>query len=412
MKRAESAHRPFAWVAFLIAVCLPVDRLSAGEFSLYPFRASSESGYLQFGISGRLILGGFAPGPDGAGLITDGANFFSGQASLFTDLHVGGHLYVTGEFRLDTGEVPQKGVLTGRVEQVYLRYKPWLNRDLHLQYGKFVSPLGAYNQRHDTTADPFIRPPLMYDYRTMVSSRLVPRTNDGFIRWKYVPDVFRPVGAPVIWGNPYQVGAMFFGGLQKFDFRLAVMNSAPSSEPDMWNYQIGRKTHPSLVAHAGYRIVPELYLGMAYGAGPYLDESARSFVPEGEFDHYKQKIWQVEFLFERGKTQIRGEAFHDTWEVDNVSDYPVDMSGYLEIKQKFLSGFYGAFRYGTIRYSQIRLSSGQREAWDFNLWRAQVAAGYRIRRNLDVRAEYMWNRTSGLPDPQDDLFSVQCRIEF
>lgn len=412
MNRTGQVHRRLGWVACAIAAFLPVQRLSAGEFSLYPFRASTESGYFQLGVSGRLVLEGYAPGPDGAGLITGGANFFSGRASLFADLHIGGHLYATGEFRLDTGEVPQKGVVTGRVEQAYLRYKPWLGRDLYIQYGKFVSPFGAYNQRHDTAADPFIRPPLMYDYRTMVSSRLIPRTNDGFIRWKYFPSVFRPVGTPVIWQNPYQVGAMFSGGLQKFDFRFAAMNSAPSSEPDMWNYQVGQKTHPSYVAHIGYRIVPEFYLGMAYASGPYLDESAKPFVEEGEFSHYKQQIWQVEFLFERGKTQIRGEVFHDTWEVENVRDYPVDISGYVEIKQKFLSGFYGAVRYGAIHYNQIRLSSGQRQGWDFYVWRTQTALGYRVLRNLEVRTEYMWNRTSGLTDPEDNLFSLQCRIEF
>ncbi len=412
MNGIERAHRRLAWIAFVIVVCLPVDNLSAAEFSLYPFRASSDSGYWQFGISGRLILEGFAPGPDGAGLINGGANFFSGEASLFTDLHMGRHLYAMGEFRLDTGEVPQKGVVTGRVEQAYLRYTPWSSRELYIQYGKFVSPLGAYNQRHDTAADPFIRPPLMYDYRTMVSSRLIPRTNDRFINWKYVPDTFRPVGTPVIWENPYQVGALFAGGLRSFDFRLAVMDSAPSSEPDMWNYQIGQKTHPSYVAHVGYRIVREFYLGTACGVGPYLDESAKSVVGEAEFNHYRQKLWQVEFLFERDKTQIRGEAFHDTWEVENVLDYPVDMSRYVEIKQKFLTGFYSESRYGTIHYNRIRRSSGQEEVWDFSIWRAQAAVGYRILRNLEVRAEYMWNRTSGLPDPQDDLFSIQCRMEF
>jgi hypothetical protein len=412
MNAGKRTYRRLPWITTAIVVCLHVGTLSAADFSLYPFTASSESGYWQFGVNGRLILDGFAPGPDGAGLITGGANFFSGEASLFTDLHIGSHLYATGEFRLDTGEVPQKGVVTGRVEQAYLRYKPWLNRSLHLQYGKFVSPFGAYNQRHDTAADPFIRPPLMYDYRTMVSSRLIPRTNDGFIDWKYFPNIFRPEGAPVIWQNPYQVGAMFFGGLQKFDFRFAAMNSAPSSEPDMWNYQIGQKIHPSYVVHAGYRVIPELYVGMAYNTGPYLDLSAKPDVEEGEFNQYKQRIWEVEFLFERGKTQIRGEAFHDTWEVENVLDYPVDLSGYVEVQQAFLSGFYGAFRYGAIRYNKISLSSGQKEVWDFRIWRSQVAAGYHILRNLDVRVEYMWNRTSGLPDPQDDLFSVQCRIEF
>jgi hypothetical protein len=412
MNGVELMHRRFVWIAVVIGMCLPGNRVSAGDFSLYPFRVSSASGYWQFGVTGRMILEGFAPGPDGAGLITGGADFLSGRASLFTDLHIGSHLFATGEFRLDTGEAPQKGSVTGRVEQSYLRYMPWSNRQLGLQYGKFVSPLGAYNQRHDTAADPFVRPPLMYDYRTMVSSRLVPRTNNGFIRWKHAPNIFRPVGAPVIWGNPYQVGALFFGGVRDLDFRFAVMNSAPSSEPSMWDHQIGRKTNPSYVAHLGYRIVPELYLGVGYGAGPYLDESATSVVGEDRFNEYKQKIWQVEFVFERGKTQIRGEAFHDTWGVPNVQDRPVDKSGYVEIKQKFLSGFYGAVRYGTIRYNKIRLSSGQEEVWDFSIWRAQAALGYRILRNLDVRAEYMWNRTSGLPDPQDDLLSLQCRIEF
>ncbi len=245
-----------------------------------------------------------------------------------------------------------------------------------------------------------------------VSSRTWVLFSGSLNNWKYAPGIFRPAGAPVIWENPYQVGAMFAGGLRSLDFRLAVMDSAPSSEPDMWNYQVGQKTHPSSVAHVGYRIVREFYLGTAYGVGPYLDENAKSVVGEAEFDHYRQKLWQVEFLFERDKTQIRGEAFHDTWEVENVLDYPVDMSGYVEIKQKFLTGFYSAFRYGTIHYNRIRRSSGQEEVWDFSIWRAQAAVGYRILRNLEVRAEYMWNRTSGLPDPQDDLFSIQCRMEF
>jgi hypothetical protein len=180
----------------------------------------------------------------------------------------------------------------------------------------------------------------------------------------------------------------------------------------MWNYQIGQKIHPSYVVHVGYRIVPELYLGAAYNAGPYLDDRARASIEEGQLNSYKQKIWEVEFLFERGKTQIRGEVFHDTWEVDNVLDEAVDVSGYMEIKQKFMTGFYAALRYGTIRFNEIRLSSGEKEAWDFDARRWQTALGYRIFRELEVRGEYMWNHTDGPQDPEDDLFSLQCRLEF
>ena len=86
MNGVELMHRRFVWIGDgVIGMCLPGNRVSAGDFSLYPFRASSESGYRQFGVTGRMIMGGFAPGPDGAGLITGGANFLSGRASLFTD---------------------------------------------------------------------------------------------------------------------------------------------------------------------------------------------------------------------------------------------------------------------------------------------------------------------------------------
>ena len=386
--------------------------LSAQTYSREQFKVSSTSGYVQFGLGGRIVLEGFAPGRDGSGLIVERGKFLSGRASLFADFYMGKHLYVTGEFRLDTGEAPQSGVLTGRVEQAFLRYKPWLNRDLHFQYGKFVSPFGSYSQRHDTAVDPFIRPPLMYDYRTLVSSEVLPRSNDAFLSWKFAPNIWRPVGAPMIWGNPYQVGAMFFGGYRKVDFRLAAMGSAASSEPQVWNYQIGQENRPSYVAHMGYRILPEFYLGMAYSSGPYLGDGPRRLIGRDEVNSYQQKIWEVEFLYERGKTQVRGEAFHDKWAVPKVMDNPVDVSGYVEIRQKFLPGFYGALRYGTMRFNEIHLSSGGMAAWDFDIWRAQAAVGYRILRNLDVRAEYMFNHMAGPRDARDNLLSLQCRFEI
>ncbi len=412
MKGLASMHRIVVCVLCAAAGLMPAQKVRAASFSLYPFKVASESGRFQFGLSGRGILEGFLPGQKSSGLIAGGDGFVSGRASLFTDVYIGSRLFATGEFRLDTGESPKQGVLTGRVEQAFLRYKPWLNHNLHFQFGKFVSPFGAYNQRHDTTADPFVRPPLMYDYRTMVSSEFLPRTNDGFIRWKDDPATWRPRGAPIIWGNPYQMGFMFLGGFHNLDFRLAVMNSAPSSEPGEWNSQIGQASHPSYVAHVGYRILPELYVGMAYNTGPYLGERARaSFANEG-FNSYKQKTWEMEFLFERGKTQVRGEILRDMWEVVNVLDYPVDVSGYVEVKQKFLTGFYGALRFGTIRYNRIHLSSGAKDAWDFDIWRGQAALGYRMMRNLELRAEYMRNQSKDPQHPLDNLLALQCRFEF
>lgn len=400
------------WLCLIGAGFAPCPGLYAQDFSLYPFRISSESGFLQFKLSGRAILEGFFLEQDGAGLIEGNESFFSGRGSLFADFHLGRRIYISAEMRVDNGEAPRKGVLTGRLEQAFIRFTPSLKHNLQLQYGRFVSPFGAYNQRHDTAADPFIRPPLMYDYRTMASSNFTPRSSDGFIDWKLAPEIWRPRGAPVIWGNPYQTGFMISGGFRKFDYRLAIMNSAPSSEPGMWYPQIGQEIHPSWVAHVGYRIVPELYVGMAMNSGPYLGERLKSRMTDEEFNSYKQKIWGMEFLFEKDKTQIRGEFFHDTWEVDNVPDRPTDHSGYVEIKQKLYMGFFGAIRYGTIAYNKIRRASGALEPWDYDARRWQTALGYRLLRNLALKGEYMWNHTDGPQQPRDNLFSLQCRFEF
>jgi class 3 adenylate cyclase len=412
MHKSGSMVRLAGFLLWTAAFLIPAQSSRAESLSLYPFKVANDSGSLQFKLSGRVILEGLFPGRDGAGLISEGSKFLSGKGSLFGDLYLGKHVFGTAEFRVDTGESPAPAALRGRLQQAFLRYQPWLDRNLHVQYGKFVSPFGAYNQRHDTPADPFIRPPLMYDYRTMVSSEFLPRTNNGFINWKYAPNIWRPRGAPIVWGNPYQVGIMSFGGYRNVDFRFAVMNSAPSSDPYMWDYQIGREIHPSYVVHVGYRPLPQIHVGVAYNTGPYLGERIQSQVPESRYNSYHQRTWEVEFLCERDGTQVRGEAFYEHWEVKNVLDKPRDISGYVEVKQKFLAGFYVALRYGTIRYNDIRLENGAREAWDFDIWRGQAAAGYRVSRNLEFRGEYMLNHTAGPRDPKDNLFSIQCRFDF
>ena len=405
-------RRAFIYPVLMGVFMISPRQLAAQSFSLYPFRISSESGNFQFKVSGRVILEGFAPGQDGAGLIAGKDAFFSGRGSLFGDVYLGRHLYAGTELRVDTGEAPRKGVLTGRIEQAFLRYTPFLHHDIHLQYGRFVSPFGAYNQRHDSVADPLIRPPLMYDYRTMVSSNYLPRSNDGFINWKYAPQIWRPRGAPAIWGNPYQTGLMASGGFHSFDYRLALMNSAPASEPSMWYYQIGREIRPSWVAHVGCRIIPEFYLGMAVNTGPYLGERLKDTMTEDQFNSYRQTIWELEFLFEKNKTQIRGELFHDTWQVEHVLDKPVDVSGYVEIKQKFLTGFHAALRFGAIRFNEIRRSSGIRESWDDHASRWQAGLGYRLLRSVEVKSEYMWNHTDGPQQTRDNMFSLQFRFDF
>jgi len=312
---------------------------------------------------------------------------------------------------------PASGKWETRVEQAFLSFTPWPDGALSLSAGKFVSPFGAYNQRHDSVSDPFVRPPLPYDYRTMICSGLIPRTNDGFISWKNRPEEFRPGGAPPIWGNPYLIGAKLSGSLGRFDYRLAVVGAAVSSEPSEWDRVPGREQAPSWVGRAGVRLSPELHVGLSFDRGPYLLTSAAAPDAYGyggyDVDDYPQTLWGVDVEWNRGHTQLRAEWIHDTWEVPNVLDSPVDTSFFVELSHKPIPGLVAAVRWGRMEFGEVRRSDGTREPWDWTQQRWQAGLGYRFTRFLEARAEYQHNRTAGtLPEPDDDLLAFQVRWEL
>ncbi|MBV9110329.1 MAG: HAMP domain-containing protein [Gemmatimonadetes bacterium] len=374
---------------------------------------TSPNGFLQITPSGRLDIEGYAPGEYPAWLIPTTHAFVAPRGSLFVDVFAGQQVYGTVELRADRGEAPADRPLEARIEQAYLRVSPIPKVNLAVQAGKFVSPFGAWTQRHASREEePFIRPPLPYDYRTMICAGFAPGSAAGFLTWKDKPAFFRPMGAPVVWNAPYQVGAMLTGGWRAIGFRAAAMNSAPSSEPSEWN-SIGAGKHgPSYVAHAGVQVMPELRLGVSWDRGSYLqDTQIGAPVPES-LKHYTQTLWGFDAAFARGPVEAKGELLLDSWEVPNVADYPKDVSFYAETKVKLTPGLFAAARYSGIRFNHISNGAGATELWDYPVDRVQLGAGYRLGRNTEVRAEYMINSTSAPPAGNDNLFSVRWSWQF
>lgn len=376
---------------------------------------SSADGSWQVTPSGRLDVEGFVPGDAPAWLIPTTRAFIAPRASLLVDVFAGERVNALVEARADRGEAPADRPLQLRVEQAWLRLSPLPGRDVSLQAGKFVSPFGGWTQRHASlSADPFIRPPLPYDYRTMICANFLPAAAAGFVTWKDEPAFFRPMGAPPVWNAPYQVGVMVAGGWKGVSGRAAVMNSAPSSEPSEWS-SLGTGEHgPSYVAHLGVQVVPELSVGASYDRGGYLiDHPGGAPLPAGqEISHYFQELWGFEAAFARGPVEARAELILDTWDVPNVRDYPRDVSWYGEAKVKLSPGLYAAARYSGIRFNRIDDGAGNDVPWDYPVDRVQLGAGYRLSRTTEVRAEYMLNATDAPPHAGDDLFSVRWSWSF
>jgi hypothetical protein len=315
------------------------------------------------------------------------------RLSIFTDIFLGSHLYAFAEGRADRGEAPAPRPLQARLEQAFVRWTPLAGRDLGLQAGKFVTPFGAYAQRHHTAADPFIRPPLPYEYRTVICAGIAPGSAAGFLTWRDKPDPFRPIGAPVVWGVPYQAGVMVLGSLHGVAARVALMNSAPSSPPPSWNPDFGAHQYPSVVAALGVQVAPELRVGVSYDRGPYLRSEVLGPLPE----------------------QMHAEAFIDRWEVPNVQAYPRDYSYYLEGRVQLGARTFAAARYAAIRFNEI--SNGSPTAasslpWDYDAERVELAGGFHTGRNTELRAEYLFNLGGQPHVGSSDLLSVQWSYDF
>lgn len=134
----------------------------------------------------------------GAGLAYGKGTFVAPRTRLFADVFLGESVYGLLELRSDRGEAPTVGAWEARVEQVLVRVSN-LGGTLAIQAGRFASPFRSYARRHLTTVDPFIRPPLAYDYRTIMSRTVAPPDADRFLRWKNDPETFRGmVGAPTV----------------------------------------------------------------------------------------------------------------------------------------------------------------------------------------------------------------------
>jgi hypothetical protein len=315
------------------------------------------------------------------------------------------------ELRVDRGEAPQDSALQFRVEQAFLRLSPFNKVDVALQLGKFVSPFGNYPQRHQSSTNPLIRPPLPYDYRTMVVTKLAPATNDAFINWKYNPQFFRHQGAPPVWDAPYQIGALILGTIGPVSFRVAAMNGAPSVEPEAWNYMpdVEALSH---VLQVALQATSELRVGASYSNGPYLDEDdVGALLPPGKtaYDYY-QRLYGLEATFTRGLIELRGELLHDAWEVPRVADDPIDVSYYLESKFKLKPGLFVTGRYSAINFNDLHYSNLATSPWDFDVSRVQLGAGYRISEPFEVRGEVMLNHSAAPAslNPQSNLFAVQA----
>lgn len=393
-ERAPVAH---ASIAPLLVLALVVGAAGVGAQELPTLRDlgaeyMSRDGRLQIALSGQLDVEALRVADPGYGLVVGDGFFVAPRLRLFTDLFAGDHVYGLVELRGDRGDAHIQGEWDARVEQAFLRVGT-ASGSFAVQAGRFASPFGSYALRHFTPQDPFLRPPLVYDDRTVMCAAIAPGSLEGFLTWRDRPGEFRGIGAPPIWGVPYQWGVMASGSKGSLSWRAAAMNSAPSSEPEAWGWSAERMRHPSLVAAVGLRLTPALSVGASWNRGAWMEELKSGAYPAGtdQWD-YMQTLTAMDVTWAEGGVVVRAEVMRDEWEVPNTGYAPVELGGSVEAQVDVVAGVFVAGRAGFLDFRPVRQGGngheGPSQEWDYDVRRYEASVGYRLDRNAGVLASW------------------------
>ncbi len=371
----------------------------------------SHNGFFSAELSGLLDLEGYYVDQRPPGLLFEDESFFNPRLSLFLDSHLGDHFYVFVQARLDHGFDPGEADFEARADEYLLRWIPWTDGTLNLQFGKFATVVGSWVQRHDSWQNPLITAPLPYENLTPASDDDIPSSPADFLARKHLPDQ-KDSWLPIIWGPVYATGWGLFGTIGKVDYAFDIKNAPLSSHPYSWDLSDSLWRYPTLSGRLGIRPGPAWNNGVSLSVGPYLSTDAAGSLPSGKgLSDYDQFTVGYDLSYAHAHWQFWSEVFLSRFEVPNVGNADL-LAYYVEAKYKITSGLYAAARWNQTFYATIDNGLGGQEPWGNDMYRIDFALGYRFTRHLQTKLQYSFGHRQAELQQGEQLVAAQVTVKF
>jgi hypothetical protein len=401
----------FLFLLALMILCVPVRGQEWLDELDRQLRLKSSNGLFSAELSGLLDLEGYYIDQRPPGLLYEEESFFNPRLTFFLDTRFGNHVYAFLQARLDRGFDPGEKDFDARLDEYLLRWTPWDDNRLNLQFGKFATVVGSWVQRHDSWQNPLITAPLPYDNLTPVSYDDVPTSPADFLSRRHVPDN-KDSWLPIIWGPAYTTGWSVFGSLGKFDYAFDLKNASISSHPYSWDVDGSFWRYPTVSGRVGFRPSASWNHGVSFSLGPYMTTEATPELPPGKSisDFYQYTVG-YDISYARKKWQWWGEVFCSRFEVPNVGNADV-LAYYIEAKYKITSGLYAAARWNQELYGKVDDGLGGQEPWGNDMYRIDVALGYRFTRHLQSKLQYSFGHRAGDLQQGEQLVAGQVTVNF
>jgi hypothetical protein len=360
-------------------------------------------------LSGTLDLEGYAFSGPAPGLIrTTSDTLFNPRLSLFVDAQLGPAVYVFTQTRIDRGFDPSDQGAQIRLDEYAVRVTPWEDGRFNLQAGQFSTVIGNWVPRHLSWDNPFINAPLPYENVTAIEDKSAPHS------------LFPSVGAPqekyehnpVIWGPSYATGVSVAGRIGKFDYAFEIKNASLSSRPESWPITQMDFDRPTVSGRIAYRPNEMWTFGLSASDGSYFRPEAMATLPLGrDIGDYRERVVGQDISFAWHHWQLWAEFFEARFEVPGFTDADT-FAYYLEAKYKFTPQFFAAVRWNQQFFDDVANSLGGTAPWGRDLWRADVAAGYRFTAHTQLKLQYSFQRDNYAQRDLTHMFAAQFTVRF
>ena len=372
-------------------------------------------------VSGTLDLEGYSLQHPAPGLIyTPGESLFNPRLTLFLDAQLGSRVYFFAQSRADRGFDPSESGGQMRLDEYALRVTPWDDGRFNIQIGKFATLVGNWAPRHGSWDNPFVTAPLPYENLTGIWDSMAARTINALLAWSLVrPVPFRGdeyfeknLRTPIIWGPSYASGAAIFGRVGEFSYAAEIKNGSLASRPESWELSGQQWQHPTVSSRLAYAPNAMWSLGLSASNGTYLRPSAGPTVASGYGrGDYRQTVFGQDIGFAWHHWQIWTELFEAHYTIPKVRDVSTT-AYYTEVKYKFTPQLFGALRWNQQLFSTVTDSVGARVRWGREIWRIDLALGYRFTAHTQLKLQYSLQHEHGAARDLSRAITAQFTLRF
>jgi hypothetical protein len=338
---------------------------------------------------------------------------------VFLDAQFGSRLYGFVQARADRGFDPARSDAEARLDEWALRFTPSRNGRFNLQAGKFATIVGNWVARHDTWSNPFITAPLAYEHLTGMWDTEAIRQSTVLLQWSHVrPGLPAHVTAiekllrvPIVWGPAYSTGVAVSGDLGNLRYAAEAKLGSLSSRPDAWLHGREQRHHPTMSARLAYRPNQMWTVGFSASRGSYLREFAEdSLAPGHSRGDYRQFVLAHDLGYAWHHLQVWAEIYASRFEIPAIGDADT-LSYYVEAKYKFTPRLFTALRWNQQIYDTIP-ERGVDVKWGHDVWRIDIAPGFRFTPHTQWKLQYTWQRGDSGPRDFTRTLATQFTVRF